>query len=109
MQVQVGTILCVVLGTDAHILRRSKSSYGMLINGHRLSYCCQDGCCDGGLRSDVEQAVERAKEHDVTRVILRTGQRFYYIANIAGLPVSDVSRHIGVIDDQHEVTQMSRY
>lgn len=106
MQVRVDTVLCVVLGTDAHVLRRSRSSYRMLINGDPASYCCQDGCCDGGLRSDVEQAVERAKEHGATRVILRTGQRFYHVAKIAGLPVSDVSGHTGVIDDRHEVIQM---
>jgi hypothetical protein len=101
---QIGNVKCVVLGTDAHILRPSKSSFGMFITGVRHSYCCQDGCCDRGLRPDVQQLIQQAKEeHGATRVILRTGQNYYYVREIAGLPVCDVADHTGVIDDTHEV------
>ncbi|MBI2030815.1 hypothetical protein HYT05_04295 [Candidatus Kaiserbacteria bacterium] len=81
-----------------HVLKRSSSSYVLRIRGCRHQYCCQDGCCDGGLRPDVKVVVEKAKALGAKRVVIRTGQRGYYVGEIAGLPVSDVSNHVGPID-----------
>jgi len=66
-------------------------------------YCCQDGCCDRGLQPDVREVVEAAKEQGATRVIIRTGQGSYYHGSIAGLPVSDVSSHVGMLDEGHMI------
>ncbi len=100
----IGSAKGILLGEDIHILKRSSSSYTMIVgNMTAYSYCCQDGCCDRGLQADVRQVVETAKEQGATRVIIRTGQREYYHGSIAGLPVSDVSSHIGVIDERHRI------
>jgi hypothetical protein len=93
----------LVIGTDVHVLKQSRSTYAIFAGGHRQSYCCQDGCCDSGLRSDVERVVEAAKEHGVARVILRTGLGSNYVRTIAGLPVSDVSNHVGALGDGYVV------
>src|SRR3989344_4998702 len=90
----------ILVDGKVHILKRSSSSYGLWIRGNRHGYCCQDGCCDRGLQSDVEQVVEQAKALGATLVVIRTGQNGYYVGKIAGLPVSDVSDHAGAIDNE---------
>lgn len=90
-----------MIGTDIHVLKRSSSSYGLNVPGNgRFQYCCQDGCCDRGLQEDVRSVVRQAKEMGATRVIIRTGQRSYYKAEIEGLPTSDVSEHVGAVGDE---------
>lgn len=89
----------VIINDTVHILKRSSSSYGLNIGGLRLQYCCQDGCCDAGLKPDVLFLVERAKELGATKVVIRTGQRGHYCSHIAGLPVECVSRNVGEIDE----------
>lgn len=89
--------------TDVHVLKSSRSSYALYHGVRRFSYCCQDGCCDAGLMSDVQQVVRAAKEHGATRVILRTGLGFNYVKTIAELPVSDVSNHVGDLGDGYAV------
>jgi len=89
----------VITGT-VHVLKPSSSSYGLSVGGKRLQYCCQDGCCDAGLRPDVAAVVRKAKqEYGATKVVIRTGQRQFYRREIAGLPVEDVSDHVGPIDE----------
>lgn len=95
----VGSANAAIINGTAHILKRSSSSYGLNIDGVRHQYCCQDGCCDAGLRSDVSLLVAKAKELGATKVVIRTGQRGYYCGTIAGLPVEDVSNHVGEIDE----------
>lgn len=43
--------------------------------------------------------VNQAKLLGATKVIIRTGQRSNYVGMIAGLPVEDVSNHVGEVDD----------
>lgn len=97
--ITVGRATAAIINGTAHILKRSSSSYGLLINGMRLQYCCQDSCCDSGLRPDVESLVQQAKELGATKVVIRTGQRQYNYKNIVGLPVEDVSNHVGKVDE----------
>ncbi len=89
---------CLVAKKTAYVFKPSSSSYGMVIpSGHRKQFVCQDGCCDRGLQPDVSTVVEIAKEYGAELVVLRTGQRGYYVSEIAGLPVEDVSGHVGEI------------
>lgn len=97
--VNVGSANAVIINGTAHILKRSSSSYGLNIDGYRAQYCCQDRCCDAGLQSDVALLVELAKVFGATKVVIRTGQRDYYCREIAGLPVEDVSDHVGEIGE----------
>ena len=90
----------ILVDGNVHILKHSMSSYGLWVRGARHGYCCQDGCCDRGLRTDVEQVVEQAKALGAKLVVLRAGQRDYRLSKIAGVPVSDVSNHIGAINDE---------
>ena len=91
-----GYASAILVGTDAHILKMSSSRYHLALpNGNKGQYCCQDGCCDMGLAPDVLAVVEMAKAKGATRVIVRTGQRGYYLSEIGGLPTSDVTSHIG--------------
>jgi hypothetical protein len=91
-----GQATAVVIDKTVHILKRSSSRYGLCFqNGRRLQYCCQDGCCDQGLKPDVASLVRQAKAHGAMKVIIRTGQRQYYCREIEGLPVEDVSNHSG--------------
>ena len=86
----------VIVDRTVHILKRSSTRYGLRFNnGRRLPYCCQDGCCDRGLQSDVASLVRQAKELGAEKVIIRMGQRQYYCREIAGLPVECVSNHVG--------------
>jgi hypothetical protein len=86
----------VIVGGTVHILKRSSSRYGLRFNnGRRLPYCCQDGCCDRGLSPEVASLVRQAKELGAQKVILRTGQRQFNCREIEGLPVEDVSGHVG--------------
>lgn len=85
----------VVVDGKVHVLKRSSSRFGLRFNGDRLQFCCQDGCCDRGLQPDVAKVVEEAKALGATKVIIRTGQREFYCSRIAGLPVEDVSNHVG--------------
>lgn len=91
-----GRVSAVLIEETVHILGRSSSSFGMTIpTGSRHQYICQDGCCDRGLRPDVLALVEQAKALGATKVVIRTGQNGYYHSQIAGLPVEDVSDHVG--------------
>jgi len=101
--VELGYTRGLIVGTDVHVLKPSRSTYAVFGRGHRQSYCCQDGCCDSGLRPDVVRLVEAAKEQGATRVILRTGLGSNYVRTIAGLPVSDVSNHVGELGDGYSV------
>ena len=87
----------VVLNGTVHVLKRSSSRFGLRFNGGRWQFCCQDGCCDRGLQPDVAQVVEEAKALGATRVMIRTGQPQFYNSHIAGLPVVDVSDHVGPV------------
>lgn len=90
----------VVYDSVVHVLKPSSSSYGLTLpTGLRRQYVCQDGCCDRGLQPDVAAIVEAAKLLGAKKVILRTGQRQYRLAEIAGLPVEDVSNHVGKITE----------
>lgn len=91
-----GRVSGLLIEDTVHVLGRSSSSFGICTpDGSRHQYLCQDGCCDKGLRSDVAALVESAKEMGATKVVVRTGQRDYYCCTIAGLPVEDVSGHVG--------------
>lgn len=91
------TAALLIEGT-AYVLKPSLSSYGIWNpKGERLSFCCQDGCCDRGLQPDVLEVVERAKAEGATKVVLRVGQRVYCRAHIAGLPVECVSDNVGSV------------
>ena len=94
-----GRATAVVINGAVHVLKPSLSSYGLTLNGVRRSYCCQDGCCDYGLRPDVASVVEKAKAFGAKVVIIRTGQRDLRLREIVGLPVEDVSNHVGQIDE----------
>ena len=83
-----------------HVSKRSSSSFGLNVEGQRFQYCCQDGCCDRGLQSDVADVVAKAKALGAEKVVIRTGQRSFYQSRIADLPVEDVSDHVGKIDDE---------
>jgi hypothetical protein len=100
-----GNAIGVFINNDVHVSKRGSSSYGLFIRGERYQYCCQDGCCDKGLRPDVADVVRQAKADGATRVVIRTGQRDYYVSQIEGLPVTDVSNHVGRIDDDHEIAR----
>lgn len=95
----------VLIGQDVHVCKPGSSSYGLFIRGIRHQYCCQDGCCDRGLSASVADVVRQAKAEGATRVVIRTGQREYYVRQIEGLPVTDVSDHVGRIDDDHEIAR----
>ena len=96
MRFMIGRAMGVLSGTDVHVLKASRSSFGLFIDGEpRRSYCCQDGCCDCGLQEDVREVVAQAKGAGAERVVIRTGQQGYYWSEIEGLPVSDVSEHVG--------------
>ena len=97
--VSAGCATGFVINDAVHVCKRSSSSFGLMVDGVRHQYCCQDGCCDRGLRSDVAQVVAQAKELGATKVIIRTGQRFNYVGEIAGLPVEDVSNHVGEVSE----------
>lgn len=87
----------VLMGHQVHILKYSASRYHLTVDGVRRQYCCQDGCCDGGLKPDVSALVARAKSDGAKEVILRTGRRGYYIDTIDDLPVKDVGGLVGVV------------
>ena len=97
-------ILCddtvgIVIGNDVHILSSSTSRYMLCTRFHRWQYCCQCGTCDRGLRENVIQVVRRAKALGATRVILRHKR----VDTIEGLPISDVSNHVGQIDKHRKI------
>lgn len=94
-----GRTIGVVLDGTVHILKRSSSRFHLAHAGLKGQYCCQDGCCDRGLQPDVAEVVSQAKELGATKVIIRTGQRSYYVREIAGLPVEDVSNHVGEVGE----------
>jgi len=74
-------------------------------DGARHQFVCQDGCCDRGLKQDVADVVETAKGIGATKVVLRMGQHNYRKSTIAGLPVEDVSDHVGVIAKGIEINR----
>jgi len=89
---------CAVVDGTAYIFKPSSSSYGLQTpDGVYHQFVCQDGCCDCGLQPDVAKIAEAAKMLGAERIILRTGQGQYYCPEIAGLPVEDVSDHVGEI------------
>lgn len=95
-----GRTRCNIVDDVAYIFKPSSSSYGMTTpDGSRHQFVCQDGCCDRGLQQDVADIAEAAKELGAHKLVLRTGQREYRCAKIAGLPVEDVSGHVGTIAD----------
>jgi hypothetical protein len=98
-----GSATGVVINGAVHVLKRSSSRYHLSFDGRRGQYCCQDGCCDRGLRPDVTQIVEEAKALGVTKVVIRTGQREFYQRTIAGLPVEDVTSHVGRLSENAQV------
>jgi len=87
-----------------YVLKRSSSRYGLMLHGGRGQFCCQDGCCDRGLQPDVANVVEQAKSVGATKVVIRTGQREFYVRQIAGLPVEDVEDHVGEVAEGIFVT-----
>lgn len=95
-----GSAMVVLINGTAHILKPSSSRYQLAgPDGFRRRYACQDGCCDRGLRQDVSDVVLLAKEAGATDVVVRTGQRGYYLSEIQGLPTRDVSGKLGNITD----------
>ncbi len=84
----------IIEGT-VHVLKPSSSRYHLQTEDGGGQYVCQDGCCDRGLASDVREVVMEAAKLGATKVVLRAGQRGYYHREIAGLPVEDVSDHVG--------------
>ena len=94
----------VLVGTTVHVIK-GQSSFALFVEGTRYGYCCQDGCHDSGLRDDVRKVVAKAKEAGATHVMLRTGQRSYLVEQIEGLPVLDVTCHVGVIDETAEIAR----
>jgi len=89
---------CVIIDATAYIFKPSSSSYGLRTpDGARHQFVCQDGCCDRGLRRDVAEVAEKAAELGAQLIVLRMGQRQFYCPEIAGLPVEDVSNHVGMI------------
>jgi len=86
----------VIVNGTVHVLKPSSSRYHLDTYGQ---YACQDGCCDRGLRSDVAAVVSEAAELGATKVVLRTGQREYCHREIAGLPVEDVTNHVGEVGE----------
>lgn len=97
--IRSGRAVGVLVKGIVYVLKRSSSRYGLVLNGGRGQFCCQDGCCDRGLQPDVAHIVEQAKALGATKVVIRTGQRNFYVGTIAGLPVEDVTRHVGHIDE----------
>lgn len=92
--------IAVVENKNVHILKPSSSRYGLRFdNETRLQYCCQDGCCDRGLQPDVAFLVRKAKDFGAEKVIIRTGQGSFYWRKIEGLPVEDVSKHLGPLPE----------
>lgn len=85
----------VIIENTVHVLKPSSSRYHLASVGGTGQYCCQDGCCDRGLTSDVHAVVAEAAKLGATKVVLRTGQRGFYCPTIAGLPVEDVTGHVG--------------
>ena len=94
-----GTRVAGVLASkNLYVLAPSSSRYTLHApGGIRRSFCCQDGCCDNGLRPDVAKLVEVAKAAGAAQVILRTGLRQLFVREIVGLPVRDVSQYVGDI------------
>jgi hypothetical protein len=93
-----GITTALVFDGVVYVFKPSSSSYGLCTpDGRRHQFVCQDGCCDAGLQQDVAEVVEAASIVGATKVVLRTGQRQFYRPTIAGLPVEDVSGHIGEI------------
>lgn len=89
----------IIINGAVHVLKLSSSRYHLAASGVDWQYACQDGCCDRGLRRDVEAVVAEAATLGATKVVLRTGQREFYHRVIAGLPVEDVTRHVGDVGE----------
>jgi len=97
---------CVMVGSIAYILKPSSSSYGLCTpDGRRHQFVCQDGCCDRGLQRDVAEVASKAAELGAELIVLRTGQGQYYRSEIAGVPVEDVTNHVGMIAEGLAIDQ----
>ena len=91
-----GNLTVAVIGTDAHVLRRSSSRFHIDFGMGPKQYLCLGACCDFGVQPDVEALVKTAKVLGAKRVIIRTSARSdLYCPEIAGLVVSDVTKHVG--------------
>lgn len=101
--IQNGNAIGVIINGTVHVLKRSSSRYHLQANGSSGQYCCQDGCCDRGLRPDVGGVVAEAAKQGATKVVLRTGQREYFHREIAGLPVTDVSGCVGDVGEDARI------
>lgn len=93
--VRNGNVRGFIIEDTVHVLKPSSSRYRLETKEGGGQYVCQDGCCDRGLQPDVEAVIREAAGRGATQVVLRTGQREYYRREIAGLPVKDVSDHVG--------------
>jgi hypothetical protein len=93
-----GSVSGIIIDDVVHILKPSSSRFALRLGDVLNSYCCQDGCCDAGLQPDVDEVVSAAKMLGATKVIIRMGQRGYRLGGIAGLPVEDVSDHVGELN-----------
>lgn len=103
MQVFIcGSARGLLVGTTVHVSKPGQSTYALFVGDVRYGYCCQDGCHDMGLRTDVRSVVAQAKANGAARVMLRTGK---HVTEIEGLPVLEVSFHTGRIDDTVEIAR----
>ena len=89
----------VIIEGTVHVLKPSSSRYHLRAGGMNGQYVCQDGCCDRGLSGDVQAVVAEAAGLGATKVVLRTGQGGFYHPKIAGLPVEDVTNHVGDLSE----------
>ncbi len=88
----------VLIDGAAHVLKPSSSRYNLSgPDGFRKQYVCQDGCCDAGLQGDVREVVAQAGALGATKVVVRKGQRSYWLDDICGLPVHCVSGEVGEV------------
>lgn len=95
---RAGNATGVLIEGAVHVLKPSSSRYNLSgPGGFRKQYVCQDGCCDRGLQRDVESVVAEAKAAGATKVVVRKGQRSYWLNNICELPVHCVSGEVGEI------------
>jgi hypothetical protein len=101
---RAGNATGVLIDSTVHVLKRSSSRFHLSGPDFYGQYVCQDGCCDRGLRDDVSAVVRQAKEAGATSVVLRTGQRDYYLSEIHGLKTSDVSGRRGDVGVGWKVT-----
>ena len=94
---RTGNATGVLIEGVVHVLKPSSSRFHLDGGGARRQYVCKDGCCDRGLTLDVSTVVMQAKDAGATKIVLRTGQRSYWLSEIHGLPVHCVSGKLGEV------------